>query len=37
MHSAVEVCDYQDVEDIIELMTEVIMSIDENTSFNPFE
>lgn len=37
MHSAVEVCDYQDVEDIIELMTEVIMSINSDTNFNPFE
>ena len=37
MHSAVEVCDYQDVEDIIELMVEVIMSLNEETNFNPFE
>lgn len=36
MHSAVEVCHYKDVEEIIELITEFIMALDENTDFNPF-
>lgn len=37
MHSSVETCDYQDVEDIIELITTFIMNLDENTNFNLFE
>lgn len=37
MHSSVEVCDLKDVEEIIEVLTEFIISLDENTSFNPFE
>ncbi len=34
MHSSVEVCDYKDVEEIIELITEFIMKLDENTNFD---
>lgn len=37
MHSSVEVCNLKDVEEIIELFTEFIIELDENTSFNPFE
>lgn len=37
MHSSVEVCEYKDVEDIIELIATFIMDLDENTNFNPFE
>lgn len=37
MHSSVEVCDYKDVEDIIELIATFILKLDENTNFNPFE
>ena len=37
MHSSVEVCDYKDVEEIIELIASFIMNLDENTSFNLFD
>lgn len=37
MHSSVEVCDLRDVEKIIELFTEFILDLNENTSFNPFD
>ena len=37
MHSAVEVCDLGDVEQIIELLTQIIMDIEENETFNMFD
>ena len=37
MHSAVEVCDLKDVEEIIELITQVILDLDENETFNMFD
>ena len=36
MHSSVEVCDMGDIEQIVDLLTEFLTSIDENTSFDPF-
>ncbi len=36
MHSSVEVCDLRDVEKIIQLFTEFILELNEETSFNPF-
>ncbi len=37
MHSAVEVCDLKDVEEIIELITQVILDINEDETFNMFD
>ena len=37
MHSSVEVCDLKDSEDIIELITEFICELEEDTSFDPFK
>ena len=37
MHSSCEVCDLEDVEKIIELFTDYICSLNEDTSFNPFD
>jgi len=37
MHSSVEVCDLNDVEEIIELIATFIMNLDENTNFNLLE
>ena len=37
MHSAVEVCDLKDVEEIIELITQVIIDLDEYETFNMFD
>ena len=37
MHSSVEVCDLKDSEDIINLLTEFICELDEDTSFDPFK
>ncbi len=37
MHSSVEVCDMKDIEEIIELVTDFVMEVNENTNFNPFE
>lgn len=37
MHSAVEVCDLQDIDDIINLIADVILHVDENTNFDPFK
>lgn len=36
MHSSVEVCSLKDVDYIIELLTEFIVSLKEDVSFNPF-
>lgn len=37
MHSSVELCDLKDSEEIIELITEFICELDEETSFDPFK
>ncbi len=37
MHSAVEVCDLKDVEEIIQLITQVILDIKEDETFNLFD
>jgi endoglucanase len=37
MHSSVEVCDLKDVDHIIDLVVEFILSFDKNQTFNPFE
>ena len=37
MHSSVEVCDLKDSEEIIELITEFICELEEDTSFDPFK
>ena len=37
MHSSVEVCDLKDSDDIINLLTEFICELDEDTSFDPFK
>lgn len=36
MHSPSEVCHFDDIENAIALITEVLCSIDENTDLNPF-
>lgn len=36
MHSSVELCDLKDTEEIIELITEFICELEEDTSFDPF-
>jgi len=36
MHSSVEVCSLKDVDEIIDLLVEFILSFDESTSFDPF-
>lgn len=36
MHSSVEVCSLKDVDEIIDLIVEFIMTFDENTDFDPF-
>lgn len=36
MHSSVEVCSLKDVDEIIDLLVEFIMTFDENTNFDPF-
>ncbi len=37
MHSAVEVCDYTDVENIITLISDLLLNLDSNLSFDPFK
>ena len=37
MHSSVELCDLKDSEEIIELLTEFICELEEDTSFDPFK
>ena len=37
MHSSVEVCDLKDVDNIIDLVVEYILSFDKEQTFNPFE
>ncbi len=37
MHSSVEVCKLSDVEEIIDVITDFILSLDENISFNRFD
>lgn len=37
MHSSVEVCSLDDVKYIIDLLVEFIVSLDENTNFDPFK
>ncbi len=37
MHSSVEVCHYQDVEDIIHLIRDVLIHLDPNQNFDPFK
>lgn len=37
MHSSVEVCDLQDIKQIIDLMEKFVLNFNANTSFNPFD
>ncbi|MBR6516216.1 MAG: hypothetical protein IKT40_05100 [Bacilli bacterium] len=37
MHSSVEVCNFNDVDNLIDLVAEYILQFDPNKSFNPFE
>lgn len=37
MHSAVEICDYQDVENIITLISDILLNLDPKMSFDPFK
>jgi putative aminopeptidase FrvX len=37
MHSSVEVCNLNDVDNLIDLVAEYILQFDPSKSFNPFE